>query len=121
MEEFSRQSRVVLPCMLNNHGTLFGGNMLQWMDEVAYITATRKIAKKMITVSVDRVVFMHPVYLGNIVEVVGRVGFVKNAKMEVIVEVLTDVLGSNEKIMAATASFKLAAVDENNRPVRLTD
>ncbi len=42
----TRQFKVIFPSTLNDHDTLFGGTAMQWMDEVAYITATRFTRKK---------------------------------------------------------------------------
>ncbi len=43
----TRQFKAVFPCMLNDNKTVFGGEVLKWMDEVAYITATRFAREKM--------------------------------------------------------------------------
>lgn len=61
------QSRIVFPGDLNDHDTLFGGKAMQWMDEVAYITAIRYSGKKMVTVTVNEVYFLNPVKSGSIV------------------------------------------------------
>nr|HMQ43287.1 acyl-CoA thioesterase [Mariniflexile sp.] len=37
----TRQFKMVFPNTLNDHETIFGGTAMKWMDEVAYITATR--------------------------------------------------------------------------------
>ena len=37
----TQQFRVVFPKYLNSNGTLFGGKAMQWLDEVAFIAATR--------------------------------------------------------------------------------
>jgi acyl-CoA hydrolase len=63
------QFRFVTPEMLNGHGTLFGGIIMQWMDEVAYIEATRISRQKMVTVSVDHLKFISPVGPDSFVEI----------------------------------------------------
>ena len=46
----TKQYRVVFPKHLNSNGTFFGGEAMQWLDEVAFITATRFTRQRMITV-----------------------------------------------------------------------
>lgn len=36
-EHLTTQTRVIFPCTLNDNNSLFGGKIMQWMDEVAYI------------------------------------------------------------------------------------
>ena len=64
-----RQERFVFHEFVNDHGNLFGGNALKWMDEVAYIAATRYSRQRMVTVSVERVKYLLTIPLGSIVKV----------------------------------------------------
>ena len=76
----TRQFKVIFPSMLNDHGTLFGGIAMQWMDEVAYIAAIRFTRSKMVTVSVEKINFLLPMKSGKIAEIIGKVTKVKTAK-----------------------------------------
>jgi len=50
--------KLILPEHLNHHGKLFGGNMLKWIDEFAYITATQEFPlNTFLTKALDNVVF----------------------------------------------------------------
>lgn len=115
----TRQCRVILPGLLNDHGILFGGTAMQWMDEVAYITATRYSKKRMVTVSVERINFILPVYSGKIVEVIGTIKKVENVKLKVQVELYIEDMYSNNRQKAMEALFIFAAVDHNHKPVPL--
>lgn len=42
----TKQFKIIFQSSLNDHETLFGGIAMQWMDEVAYITAIRYSKKK---------------------------------------------------------------------------
>ncbi|MBP8917273.1 MAG: acyl-CoA thioesterase, partial [Chitinophagales bacterium] len=57
--------KAIFPNTTNHYDTLFGGTALMWMDEVAFITATRFSRQKMVTVSSDRVDFNKPVPAGT--------------------------------------------------------
>ncbi len=115
----TRQSRVILPSLLNDHGILFGGIALQWLDEVAYITATRFLKKRLVTVSVEKVNFLLPVYAGRIVEIVGNITKVKSVKLEVKVELFVEEMYTGNRKKALDALFSFAAVDEDHKPIPL--
>mgnify|MGYP002619629903 CR=1 FL=1 len=120
MEKYTAiQSRVVWPCYLNDRGNLFGGEAMKWMDEVAYITAQRYTPRDVVTVSVDNIRFLKPLKMGDVANVVGRVVDAGPVKLTIRVEIHKEIphSGTTEKSLEAT--FIFAAVDENERPVRL--
>lgn len=113
------QTRVILPGLLNDHGILFGGTALQWMDEVAYITATRYSKMRMVTVSVEKVNFIIPVYSGAIVEVRGRIIKTGSVKVVVQIELYTEDPNTGVRSIAIHALFTFVAVDKNHKPIPL--
>ena len=63
MENFT----IVRPEHLNHHGSLFGGQLLKWVDEIAWIVATRELpGTRLVTRAMDDVQFRTPVRLGSI-------------------------------------------------------
>jgi acyl-CoA hydrolase len=115
----TRQCRVILPGLLNDHGILFGGTAMQWMDEVAYITATRYSKMRMVTVSVENVNFILPVYQGMIAEVIGTIKKAGSVKLKVQIELYVEDMYNNNRQKAMDAMFTFAAVDDNHKPVLL--
>jgi acyl-CoA hydrolase len=60
--------KLILPEHLNHDGFLFGGNMLKWIDEFAYITANQEFpGNHFVTIALDNVAFHHPVAGGEII------------------------------------------------------
>ena len=58
--------KLVLPEFLNDQGYLFGGYLLKWVDESAYITATLDYpGNRYVTVSLSEVVFKNPIQPGE--------------------------------------------------------
>jgi len=92
---------------------------MKWMDEVAYITASRFLWQESVTVSIENVRFLLPILKGSIIEIIGKVTEIGNVKIKVQVQMLVDEKYSNKKEKAAEAIFWFAAVDENQNPVRL--
>lgn len=59
--------KLVLPEFLNFHGFLYGGYLLQWIDEMAYMTvATEFPGHEFVTVAMDNVEFRHTVENGEV-------------------------------------------------------
>ena len=115
----TRQFKAIFPETLNANGTLFGGEAMRWMDEVAYITATRFTKQRMFTVSTDKVKFLRAVTPGYIAEVVGRVEKAEGVKLTVKLEIFMEDMYSMDREKAIEATFVFAMLDENRRPKRI--
>ncbi len=61
---------------LNGAGRLFGGILMQWMDEVAAIVAMRHAGGACITASVDNLQFIQGAHQGDMVVLIGRITYV---------------------------------------------
>ncbi len=115
----TRQVKLVFKNTVNDHNTLFGGTALKWMDEVAYITATRFCREKVVTISADRIKFKKPIQYGTICELVGQVGEVGALKLEINVKIFAEQKYSDEREMAVEGKFYFAAIDIDKKPIRL--
>ncbi|MDR1877590.1 MAG: acyl-CoA thioesterase [Flavobacteriaceae bacterium] len=113
----SRIFKAVFPNTTNHYDTLFGGQSMQWMDEVAFITATRFCHKQVVTVSSDRIDFKKPIPGGTIVELIGRVTYIGNTSLKVNVEIFIEQMYSDKREKAVNGEFTFVAIDENKRPV----
>lgn len=109
--------KAIFPNTTNHYDTLFGGTALAWMDEVAFITATRFSRQRMVTVSSDRIDFNKPVPAGTIAELIGRVKSVGNTSLVVTVEVFLEQMYSDEREKAMEGSFTMVAINELKQPV----
>lgn len=59
--------KLVLPEHLNHYGFLFGGHLLKWVDEIAYIAANVDFpGNDFVTISMDNVHFKHSIKNGDI-------------------------------------------------------
>ena len=116
----TRMVHTVFPGETNHYGTLFGGTALAWMDQAAFVAASRHARRKVVTVHSDAVDFKRPVPLGSIVELVARVVEVGRTSMRVEVEMWVEPLEpGKEPYVAAKGGFVLVAVDEAGRPVQV--
>lgn len=115
----TQQFKVVFPKHLNPNGTFFGGEAMQWMDEVAFITATRYTRQRMITVKIENVRFLKPIRPNTILEITGRIVTTGNVKIFIKVEVFSEDMFSQSRGKAIDADFVFAACNDDLSPVAL--
>ncbi len=116
----TRIFKAVFPNTTNHYDTLFGGTAMQWMDEVAFITATRFSRQRMVTVSSDRIDFKKPIPAGTIVELIGTITHVGNTSLKVQVDIIIEQMYSEHREHAITGQFTFVAIDENKHPVKIS-
>lgn len=113
----TKVTKAIFPNTTNHYDTLFGGTALQWMDEVAFITATRYSRQKMVTVSSDKIDFNKAIPAGTIVELIGQVQRVGNTSLEVRVDVFTEEMYSKNREKSISGCFTMVAIDDNKKPM----
>lgn len=112
----TRVAKMVFPATTNHYDTLFGGIALKWMDEVAYIAATRFARKPLVTISTEQINFTHPIPCGILIELVARVVKVGRTSLKVEVNIFLEELDCDKRTKAITGHFNFVAVDENKKP-----
>ncbi|CAM4428245.1 acyl-CoA thioesterase [Flavobacterium terrigena] len=115
----TRVFKAVFPNTTNHYDTLFGGTAMQFMDEVAFITATRYSRQKMVTVSSDRIDFKRPIPHGTIIELIGKVTYLGTTSLKVRVDIFIEEMYSNSREKAITGEFTFVAIDENKKAVKV--
>lgn len=108
--------KAVFPHTTNHYDTLFGGTALQWMDEVAFITATRFSRKRMVTVSSDTINFTMPIPAGTLVELIGRVEHIGRTSLKIAVDIFVEEMYKAGRQRAIHGSFTFVAVNEKRQP-----
>lgn len=117
----SYTTKTVFPGRTNHHNTLFGGEALAWMDEAAFVCATRFCRKPLVTISSDRVDFKEPIPAGTLVELVASIAEVGRTSLVVEVNVYVENMYKDDKHKAISGSFKFVALDENRKPTPVLD
>lgn len=115
----TRITKLVFPHDTNPLGTLYGGTALHWMDEVAFLAATRHARRQVVTVSMDRVDFKVPIPQGAIVELLAEVVRVGRTSMTVRVRVLLEDARAGTQQLAIEGHLVMVAVDASMKPVAL--
>ena len=115
----TEQVHLVMQPHLNAGGRLFGGMLMQWIDEVASVVAMRHAGtKRVTTASIDNLQFKQPTHEGDLLVLVGYITYVGNTSMEV--EVDTYVEHSDGLCYSVNRAFLvMVAMDEEERPLQV--
>ena len=103
---------------INSYGRLFGGVLMQWIDEVAGIVAHRHAGSIVTTACVDNLNFKAGAYLGDTVVLVGRVTYVGKTSMEVRVDTYAEDADGTRR-MINRAYEVLVAIDQEDRKLEV--
>ena len=97
---------IVRPNHLNGANRLFGGILMQWIDEVAGIVAKRHSMGNVTTASVDNLTFLHGAYQNEMVVIKGKLTWVGTSSMEVCVDTYVENhLGERRRINNAHSFY----------------
>ena len=113
----TRMTMAIFPANANHFGTLFGGQAMAWMDQAAFICATRWCRAKVVTAHSGAIDFHHAVPVGTIVEVVAKLVKVGRTSMTVHTELWIEPMDRPERTLAFEGDFVMVAVDADNKPV----
>lgn len=92
---------------------------MQWLDEVAFITATRYTRQRMITVKIENVRFLKPIFPNTILDINGRIIKAGNVKIFIKVEVFSEDMFSQHLEKAMEADFVFASCNDDLSPIPL--
>ncbi len=110
------KASMVLPPDTNHHGTMFGGKVMAYIDDIAAISATRHARMPVVTASTDSVDFLHPVRNGESVCLESFVTWTNKTSIEVFVKVVAENLLTGERNVCTTAFLTFVAVDTEGNP-----
>jgi acyl-CoA hydrolase/rubrerythrin len=110
---------VMLPHQGNPAGNVHGGEIMKMMDTAAGVVAARHAHSNVVTAKVEELNFLRPVHIGELVFTHARLTFVSRTSMEVLVEVETENLATEERHKAMTASFIYVSLDKTGKPVKV--
>jgi acyl-CoA hydrolase len=109
--------RLMVPTDANFMGNVFGGVILAEVDRVAYITAMRHSKSQCVTASFDRVDFIAPVHVGEVVDFDAQLTYVGRTSMEVWVQVRAEAGSGGASHLVVEALVTMVAVDPTGAPV----
>lgn len=115
----AESTKLVLPNDTNTLGNLFGGRLLAWMDEIAFVSANRHSKRIAVTASVNNVSFNKPIKLGDTVTLKAKVSRAFTSSMEVIIDVFIEDKATDKIVSSNQAIYTFVAVDQNGLPIEV--
>ena len=116
-ESISDYSELALPNDANGLGNVLGGKVMHLVDLAGAMAAIRHARRPVVTLSVDRLQFLHPVRIGELIVLRSSVNRVFRTSMEVGVKVWVEnyIAGTRRHVSSAYLTF--VAVDRHGRHI----
>jgi acyl-CoA hydrolase len=109
-------TELVLPTHTNSLGSIFGGQVMSWIDIAAAICAQRHCNHEVVTASIDELSFVAPVYKGWVVNLKASVNFVAKTSMEVGVRVDAENPKTGETFHTSSAYLTFVCLGDDGKP-----
>ena len=100
----------------NNAGNVHGGVIMRLVDTAAGIAAVRHCRGRVVTAALDEMIFISPIYIGDLVTVTAAVNDAHRTSMEVGVTVVAEDVASGEKRVVSNAHLIFVALDDAGKP-----
>ncbi|MFX1276770.1 MAG: acyl-CoA thioesterase [Promethearchaeota archaeon] len=112
-------AELMLPEHANSIGLVHGGTIMKIIDTAAGIAAARHARMTAVTASVDRIDFIAPVYIGDLIIAKASLNYVSRTSMEVGVRVEAEKFTKGLVWHVASAYLTFVALDENRKPTEV--
>ena len=104
------------PSDINANGHIFGGWVLSQMDIAAGIVASRRANGAVATVAIERMEFLAPIHLRDLISVYAEVERVGRTSMAIRIEVIASRDRGANEVKVTEGLFTLVAIDDEARP-----
>ncbi len=109
-------AQVMMPEHSNVAGNVHGGYILKLVDQAGAIVAARHTHSNIVTASLDRMDFISPVYVGNLVFAKASLNYISNTSMEIGVRIEAECLRTGTHTHVGSAYLTFVALDKNDKP-----
>jgi acyl-CoA hydrolase len=100
----------------NGHGNVHGGVIMRIVDEAAAIVAVKHCGRPVVTARIDRLNFLAPVHIGELVHLYGEMECVGRTSMDIKVEVTAENISTGDKRKVCTATLVFVGLDDDWKP-----
>lgn len=104
------------PGDINANGHIFGGWVLSQMDIAAGIVASRRAGGSVATIAIERMEFIAPIHLRDVISVFAEVERVGRTSMAIRIEIIATRDRGATDIKVTEGLFTFVALDEQHRP-----
>ncbi len=103
----------------NLAGNVHGGSIMKLVDSTAGMVAARHASSNVVTASIDRLDFYHPVYIGELLKISASINYAGKTSMEIGARVEAENVMSGEVRHTASAYLTFVALDKNREPKQI--
>ncbi len=100
----------------NSAGYVHGGAVMRYCDEAAGLAATRHSGHRVVTAAMDRMTFLEPIHVGEVLTFKATVNAAWRSSMEVGVRVEAEDVRNGTVVHTCTAYLTMVALDEDGSP-----
>ena len=105
-----------MPADTNANGDIFGGWVLSRMDQAGGIAGVERAHGRVVTIAVQAMTFIRPVWVGDVLEVFTEVESIGRTSMKIHIEAWANRFQTHMREKVTDATFTFVAIDENGRP-----
>jgi uncharacterized protein (TIGR00369 family) len=110
-------SQVMLPNDANPMGNVHGGSIMKLVDISTAVAAMRHCGRQVVTVALDHMSFLEPVYIGDLVTITACVEYVGRTSMLVRATVEAENPASGRKVHTSSCYLTFVALGDDGKPV----
>ncbi|MBP9493459.1 MAG: acyl-CoA thioesterase [Sulfurospirillum sp.] len=110
-------SVLMTPDKANFSGNVHGGDILKYLDQVAYACASRYCGHYVVTMSVDQVLFKHAIPVGSLVTFLASVNYTGRTSMEVGIKVIAEDIQKGIATHTNSCFFTMVAIGDDKKPI----
>ena len=107
---------VAMPADTNVNADIFGGWLVSHMDLAGSSESVRRAKSRSVTVAIDSLTFIKPVYVGDVVTCYAQLTKVGHTSMQFVIESWTLSMQHEQRIKVAEGIFTYVAIDEHGKP-----
>ena len=111
-------SELMVPSNSNFSGKIHGGFILSLMDKIAFACASKFSKKYCITASVDKVDFLNPVEVGDLLILKAKINYTGNSSMVIGIRVNSQNIKTGE-VKHCNSSYFTMVARENNKSAKV--
>ncbi len=112
-------SHVMLPLHTNHYGSIHGAVILGFIDEIAFVAATRLTGKNVVLAAVNHAIFERPVKIGSLLTLRARTGSIGRTSVKIKIVIGAEDLKTGKTVRIGSAELVMVAVDSKGRPAKI--
>jgi acyl-CoA hydrolase len=112
-------AQIMVPADANSVGNVHGGTIMKMIDSVAGVVASRHARAVVVTASIDRLDFIAPGYVGDLIVLKANLNYAGRSSMEIGVRVEAENLLTGERRYVASAYLTMVAINRDRKPKQI--